>query len=181
MHRKGAKDAKKTLYYKETGLITWKLHLDIRSPKEDNNCDKVKGFEYDNSKIVISNGRSQAMDIPIILNPNEKSADSCKGDYATEPISSDDKCVCGEGNRKNCPDDEYNYCVEDKCRKYPKCVEENNKACVCSDSLSNIDKYDCGYDSSKDDDFVGLDTKENPEYNYCINKECLKEISLEMK
>jgi len=157
----------------QAGLIKWKLYIDIRTPKEDDNCENVKGFEYDNSQIVVVDGIPQSADIPIFLNPNQDGEDQCLGKYSHGPIT--DECVCGTSDKKNCPEGDKIYCVEDTCRKYPICAglsTEEEKPCVCDTQIDEM-KYDCGYSEASKNDFAGKEQNAK----YCEKSQCVEEVT----
>lgn len=147
------------------------LHLDLRSPKTQNsNCDEVKGTEYDDEQIIVSNGIRQSVDIPIKVLPGQSTKNICdpmKYERNQPLTGEDNQCICGGGGTENCPrkndkaitEDDFRYCYG-LCRKYPRCIfnEPQSMSCVCNQK-TNQGKYDCGGVSSgtnAEADFSGV-------------------------
>jgi hypothetical protein len=122
------------------------LHLDLRYPLEPNgDCDVVRGIEYDESQVIVSNGIPQKVDIPIYVLPGTSTTGKCPAKNEYYPLSGkDNQCVCGDRTTNNCPRSNLNYCYG-VCREYPRC--EFNTAsttpCVCNPD-SQATKFDCG-------------------------------------
>jgi len=159
----------------ETGETIWNLHIDIRSPKEDDDCNAVKDHEYDD-RVVVADQISQSIEIPIKLDPNKRSSKACADESSTHKLEAGTECICEKNGKKyDCPTDGgYNYCVDHKCRRYPKCTgtttdEGEKEPCVCGSTVTNLDQYNCAYDSKKDSDFI---KNGNQKAKYCIKNEC---------
>ena len=159
-----------------TGLTEWLLHVDVRTPKGNDDCNDVSGFEYDGSQVVVVDGTKQSFDIPILLNPNSRrSEETCADKYSIEEITKEKDCICGRSTTENCAEGSYKYCVDDMCRRYPACVSgENNEPCVCSGSGINLNEYDCAY--RNDESSADFYERGDKEAKYCVDKRCVKEV-----
>lgn len=145
------------------------LHLDLRYPKTPNgNCEDVKGREYDEEQVIVANGITQRVEIPIYVLPGRSSVNKCSEDYSERSLVGNyNQCVC-DGSKENCPqenkpqdsEDDFRYCYG-KCRKYPKCLFNTplNTPCVCDPNVRAA-QYDCGGDSGNDAEFSGISRKD---------------------
>ncbi len=149
------------------------LHLDLRYPITPNgDCDEVSGVGYD---VIVSNGISQQVDIPIYILPGAKNTNQCDTKYERrDELGEEDKCVCGGSSRENCPQennpgnatDDFRYCYGE-CRKYPRCEFNlaSNNPCVCNPNIRTT-KFDCGGSSTN----IDAEPEETRTGWYCYEK-----------
>ena len=142
----------------------------------DGDCDDVRGVEYDDYQVILSNGIRQTVDIPVHIMPGE-SSNKCEIIYEREEITvqledgtivsgRENVCVCGTGVRENCPTHYYDFCYG-ICRKYPRCEFDQlaNEPCVC-DPDTTAEKFDCGGSNVNVDSYFSTQSTEGW---YCVD------------